>query len=334
MKTDESTFTDLLTRYFSGEADSEEIKILSGWVQSDPDRRKEFEDFRRTWTLLQEAQIGEAVDADQEWGSLKASLPDDRTIGLEPKSRFSYKPLLRIAAVAVLLLIPAWFLWRHFTRPEQITLTASVGPVECRLSDGTLITLNKGAMLRYPEEFAGKTRTVSINGEACFEVAHDPSRPFIVEAGNVRVEALGTVFYVRTGADRDSVSVLLSSGSVATYFQGGRKNEVILLPGEVAEISVSSQAITKHPADDPNQLAWKTRLLVFDNTPLGEIVTLLNEVYQTRLTLAGPQMAGCRVTATFDHQSLESVLTVLRATLDVTIEHTNRGMVISGKPCE
>jgi transmembrane sensor len=196
-----------------------------------------------------------------------------------------------------------------------------------------VVTLNKGAVIEYPESFSGSTRQVKITGEACFEVTHNASQPFIVQTGNVRVEVLGTVFYVNTGSG-DHVSVVLTSGSVATYFKGDRNAKVILEPGEAAEVSVPEHSIAKHPVDDPNLLAWKTHRMVFKNTSLQEIVRLLDEVYQVRITIADPRLAGCRVTATFDQQSLESVMNVLRATLGISFVNTPGGIVITGNRCE
>jgi ferric-dicitrate binding protein FerR (iron transport regulator) len=241
---------------------------------------------------------------------------------------------LRIAAIIVILLVPGWFLFRYVSAPEQILLSAETGTLACNLPDGSVVTLNKGATIEYPQSFTGKTRQVKITGEACFEVSRDEAKPFIVQIGGVRVEVLGTVFYVKEDMAAGHVSVILASGSVATYFKAGNKNKVILQPGEAAEISLPEHTIEKHAADDPNMLAWKTRHMEFENTPLQEIVTLLNDVYQARILLADPKLAGCRVTATFDQQSLESVLAVLQATLGITTENTSEGIVISGRTCE
>ncbi len=333
MEKNDTYFTELLARYFSGEATPEDIQLLSGWVQSDPARQQQFEEYRRTWDLLQEERVNAQVDVDAEWGRFRGTDVSRRSSLGGSRSR-PYVAAFRIAALVVLLLVPAWFLYRYIAAPEQIHLAAEAGSLACNLPDGSVVTLNKGASIDYPEEFSGRTRQVNITGEACFEVSHDASKPFIVQTGNVRVEVLGTVFYVKAGSGEEHVSVILESGSVAAYFKGDSRNRVILEPGEAAEVSVPKHAIDKHPAGDPNALAWKTRYMVFENQPLGDIVTLLNEVYNTRIVLADQRLSGCRVTATFDRQSLEAVLNVLRATLGITVENTSRGIVISGKACD
>lgn len=334
MEKSETTFTELLALYFSGEASAEDIRILSGLVGSDPARKLQFEEYRRTWTLMEEAQIAGKVNPDQEWDDFQAAKAQRQTHSLENRKGFHFGRILRIAAVVGLLLVPAWFIWQYATRPEQILVSAKSGTLETLLPDGSRVTLNKGAMLAYPASFTGNTRQVVLTGQACFEVSREVSKPFIVQTGNVRVEVLGTVFYVSAGADKDFVSVILASGSVVTYFKGDKEHRVLLEPGEAAELSVSHHAISKHLVNDPNLTAWKTRRMVFENATLQEIVGTLNEVYEARITLADPRLAGCRVTATFDRQSLESVLTVLQATVGFTLSRTAEGIILSGTVCE
>lgn len=325
MEKSETYFTELVAGYFSGEATAEDIELLSGWVASDPEKQRQFEEYRRTWTLMEEERIGSRVDVESEWKAFSSK---------KSKKSFSLATAYRIAALVVLLLVPAWFIWRYVSGPEMIRIAAQSGTLACTLPDGTLATLNKGAVIEYPGTFSGKTRPVGISGEVCFEVTRDPEKPFIVETGNVRVEVLGTVFYVNAPEGQDHISVILTSGSVATYFKGEKSQKVLLEPGEAAEISVAEHSIARHEAADPNLLAWKTRKMVFENATLEEIVNLLNEVYSARIILSDKRLAGCRVTATFDGQSLESVLNVLRATLGIGCETTSEGIVISGKACD
>jgi len=334
MEKSETTFTDLVTRYLSGEATAEDIGILSGWVKSDPEKAKEFASYSRAWALMAGQQVDKQVDADAEWENFKKL----RTEKEESRSRSVYGfPLRRvfsIAALVILLLVPGWFIWRYVSSPEQILVTAGSGTLACNLPDGTVVTLNKGAVLEYPELFKGKNRTVKISGEACFEVSHDQSRPFVVQSGEARVEVLGTVFYVNAPKENEHISVILASGSVATYFRGESRHRVVLEPGEAAEISPATHTIEKHRADDPNLFAWKTRKMVFDNATLQEVIEVLNRVYGNRISLSDPAIANCRVTVTFADQTLESVLTVLRATLGVTTDFSSDGIIISGKACE
>jgi ferric-dicitrate binding protein FerR (iron transport regulator) len=74
--------------------------------------------------------------------------------------------------------------------------------------------------------------------------------------------------------------------------------------------------------------------MVFDNTPLKEVVALLTKVYHSKISLSDAQLSDCRITTTFDGQSLESVLNVLKATLDLQARDTGSGFELSGSVCK
>ncbi|HTX88401.1 MAG TPA: FecR domain-containing protein, partial [Bacteroidales bacterium] len=166
-----------------------------------------------------------------------------------------------------------------------------------------------------------------------FEVKHDVSKPFVISSGNVNVEVLGTTFYVNTERADGKLEVILNSGKVAVYFSETPGNRVILTPGEKAEVSRDTRKIEKDVNDDPNWLSWKTGRLVFNNTPLGEIAQDLMRVYPVKIELTSPGISRCLVTATFENQSLESVLNVLKATLNVKITISGTTIMISGDAC-
>ena len=77
----------------------------------------------------------------------------------------------------------------------------------------------------------------------------------------------------------------------------------------------------------------KTKEIIFEDTPMPEVIRIINEIYKSELTLVGDQLKECPVTTTFDNQSLESVLNVLESTLDLTIEQKGDKIEISGEGC-
>jgi ferric-dicitrate binding protein FerR (iron transport regulator) len=107
----------------------------------------------------------------------------------------------------------------------------------------------------------------------------------------------------------------------------------LLFPGEKAEISAGDDTFIKSVNSDRNYLSWKTRHMDFENTPLNEVVALLTKVYQTNVRLAGSGLSDCRISTTFDDQTLESVLDVLKATLDLQVTKTASGIELSGSSC-
>ncbi len=328
MKTESTYHINLITRYFYGEASPGEIRELEQWVKDDPANANLFSEYQSTWKTLENAKIETSTDLILEWTALRSKLKANKAE--TPKVLSFY---LRIAAIFLLLIIPTYLLVRYFSPPAERQFAAVLEMTEQSLPDGTIVTLNKGATLSFPSRFEGSFRKVTLTGEAWFEVAHDKSKPFIISAGNARIRVLGTSFFVNTKTSGNTKEVILSTGIVRVYYENNPEKMALLFPGEKAEMSSDGDEIIKTTNENVNYLSWKTKKMVFSNTPLVEVVALLTEVYNKRITLTGEQMNDCRITATFDNQPLRSVLNVLKATLDFHVRSSGAGIELSGQGC-
>ena len=103
--------------------------------------------------------------------------------------------------------------------------------------------------------------------------------------------------------------------------------------GQKAIFYKSTTKIETSINDNINFQAWKTKQIIFEDTPLPEVVHIINEIYKSDLKLIGTQLNECPVTTTFDNQSLKSVLNVLENTLDLKIEQKGNTFEISGEGC-
>jgi ferric-dicitrate binding protein FerR (iron transport regulator) len=291
-------------------------------------------------------QATKAPDLDREWKTLQSKIAQapSPNIKIEPgqssinslSRRFSFSPawMLRAAAILILLLIPAWFLVRYALQPEMMVITASENVQTVTLPDGSLVTMRKGSVIEFPEEFSRRQRTVNLSGEAFFEVIKDAAKPFLVSSGNSRTEVTGTTFSVHTDNVKQVTEVILASGSVIVSFESKPDEGVLLSPGEKAVLSESASTIEKSINSDPNFLAWKTHVIRFDNTALPDAFKVLTHVYGAGFRLSGGTFENCRITATFEHQSLESILNVFKATLNLQLNQRADGWEITGKGCD
>ena len=373
MNPHDTYYPDLITRYLSGEASPEEISALSAWIQSDPEHASLFNEFRKTWLGVAASQVEQQIDLEKEWEAMALKLtgfgtenPRHRTpptnnyqpttnnlqpptdnsqpvseqkpkvIQMESRNRPWQVILIRaslIAAIALVLLIPTWVGYRYFTRIEVIGLTASSDLLEALLPDGSMISLNAYTSLTYTEDFGKTNRDVILNGEGYFEVNKDSLLPFVISCGSSRLEVLGTSFFVDAEQDKGNMEVVLVDGRVTVYFEEARSAGKTIIPGEKAELIQADQRIIISPNENPNFLAWKTHHLIFLDDRLDMIINTLNKVYQANISLANENLASCRLTATFDKQSLESVLSVIQVTLDLQSETTASGIILYGKEC-
>lgn len=144
------------------------------------------------------------------------------------------------------------------------------------LSDGTLIYLNAESELSYPVNFNGTERKVALNGQAFFEVASDSKRPFKVEIGDVQIEVLGTSFGVQAYKSEEKVLTTLTHGKVSLLI---KESSYELTPGKQAIFDTQSGDITIRNVDVEQYTAWKDGRIVFENTPLRDIMTYLSRLY-------------------------------------------------------
>ncbi len=336
-------YTDLITRYFAGEIGEDELRLLSNWLSANPVNEEFFKQYHKTWLLIEKQKVYSSIDMEKEWKALQSKLnsePETRkplkvisSKTKQPKIRSSFLTLQRVAAVAIIV-VSTFLLYFYFSKPAEIVITAQTENIEQVLPDGSVVSLHAGSQLTYPEVFTTKSRNVQLKGEAYFKVAHDASKPFIVASGDAMVEVLGTEFNVNSNSTSGNTEVVLTTGKVSVYYIENPSEKVLLSPGEKAELIADQMFIRKQTNTDPNYMAWKTRVLVFDNETLSQVVKTLRSVYQTSITLTDNESAECRVTASFNDQSLQSVLEVLKETLELQVQMDGENISISGNGCK
>ncbi|MCW2263079.1 MULTISPECIES: FecR family protein [Sphingobacterium] len=161
----------------------------------------------------------------------------------------------------------------------QTIETPKGGTYQITLSDGTKIWLNAASTLTYPSDLkTSKSRIVSLEGEAYFEVAKDKSRPFIVKSKNQTVKVLGTHFNISCYGDEKSVKTTLIEGSVEV-------NDVLLRPNEQSILTDNKIKVLTVAAE--KSIAWKNGKFVFKSENLGSIMKKLARWYDVEIIVDG-----------------------------------------------
>ena len=151
------------------------------------------------------------------------------------------------------------------------------GEYKVRLADGTLVYLNSATRMKYPVKFDEKERKVYLSGEAYFEVAKDPERPFFVEMEGVEVRVYGTCFNVNTHQEGNIQTVLVKGSIGVKVLSSGM--ESVIRPGQMAEFK---QGNTKVDVKDVNVAVytdWKDGIFRFENQRLEDILAVLSNWY-------------------------------------------------------
>ncbi|MFL5747484.1 MAG: FecR family protein [Niastella sp.] len=163
------------------------------------------------------------------------------------------------------------------------TLSTSKGQTyPLLLGDGSKITLNSESSISYPVAFTGDLREVRITGEVFFEVAHDASKPFIVSAGNMVLQDLGTSFNVNAYSDEDAVKATLVEGSILVK-KGIHKK--IIKPGQQAQVLPDDIKVTEVDVDKIT--AWKQGYFKFKEDKLSEAMKNIARWYNIDVVFEG-----------------------------------------------
>ena len=195
-------------------------------------------------------------------------------------------------------------------------------PERRTLPDGSLVELRPGAELavNFSPKSAGPRRVELLKGAAFFRVARNPERPFIVSSGGVSFRAVGTAFSV--GLGQSEVEVIVTDGRVAIddapavgkireeapmVLAGNRAVVDLVRPAVVAVITPTTEA------EVGSKLAWRVPRLEFNETPLSEVVGLLNRQSNNRLSLASPDLGRVEISGALRADNIAPLLQMLDA---------------------
>lgn len=263
----------------------------------------------------------------------------------EQKSTGSYMmPLFRVAA-AVLILAACFVAWRY-TNPsrsdtdliallQSSSVKSSEGITKVILDDGTLVWLKGASTITYPGAFNEGIRSVSLQGEALFEVAKDANRPFVIQCGDLRTTVLGTSFNIRT--IDDDIEVIVLTGKVALTAEDNTQ-QLELLPNEKALYRTTKKRLAKIEAPVESErvavLQGTEYAMTFDDTRMGLIAERVEAKFNVKVSFDNEMLRNCRVTADFTDQSLHHTLVLITQALGIAYEQHGEEIRFIGAGCD
>lgn len=333
----ENDYILLLGKQLGDELSPEEALRLDEWLRQSPDYQRLASDIRRAWE-----QTGnfpsQAPPADPEAGFARIQAKI-RAAEPRPAAKVFFlnsRVLLRVAAALTLLLAALWA-FRAFGPAAaggiRVELAQNEAKRVVQLPDGSQVWLRQGARLEFPTRFAADERRVRLDGEAYFEVTHQPAQPFRIQTGSGElVEVLGTQFGV-SAPGKGRTSVLVRSGKVR-FSPDGRQKGTLLTAGKKG---VYDRHLAKISITEPtsfNELAWQSGGLEFIHTPLHQVIADLKAWYGVDIELRNPGLSECPYTAPLTDQPLEQVLTGLAVAYQLKWSRLQTGeYVLSGGVC-
>jgi ferric-dicitrate binding protein FerR (iron transport regulator) len=344
--------TQLIARKLSGEASPEEIMELDALLKEYPEEAYLLSILVDYWATPVSAITDEDADAEAHFRHiLDAAANESQDPEPVYKSRPHYiRNILAIAAVFAGLILFSWLYVKWSGSQPGVPSVARIETIakpgaksRLLLPDGSVVWLNSGSRISYPDNFTDSLREVELEGEAYFDVAKDAKRPFIVNTRDIHIKVLGTVFNVKCYPEDNKTEATLISGSVQVSKTGESHQEIMLLhpfekvvvnraPERVAENTDTAdihhnmmvKQLKKSTTDTAMvETAWVYNKLVFDGEDFREIAAEMERWYNVKIFINDSTIAKYRVHAKFENESITEVLAALKLSLPFTFKISN-----------
>ncbi|SEW54418.1 FecR family protein [Chitinophaga arvensicola] len=314
---------DLLVKHLLGIDTPSEKAAVTTWLAEKEEHRRYFEHFRLIWEESRKLAAVSTVNENDAWSRFqqRVGTNENTTRIVKLDTGISWRPILRIAAVLIILAgaAGAWFISQQ--RNQPLILASGEQIKQDVLPDGSQITLNKQSRITY----AGnrKERQVKLEGEAFFNVAQDPGKPFVIKVNEVTVTVLGTSFNVKSTAGK--TEVIVETGAVEVT---KNNNSVQLKQHEKAIVTATEKAPVKQSNTDELYSYYRTQTFVCNDTPLWKLVEILNEAYGVNIVIANPEKRNLQINSTFTNSSLDSTLQVIGLTYEIAVEKQGSQIIL------
>lgn len=316
----------LLEKYKAGTCSPEELQALESWYATWKHPAADEVEWRSDEELAQEL------------------LQDFREVRRRKDALFNGEPRhtwWKAAAVLAPIIGIGALLW--FTRPaapaaanaSPVLAVAAKKPDSKRfilLPDSSTVVLREGSSLKYPEQFNGPTREVTLVGEGYFDIKSVPDKPFLIRSGKVLTTVLGTAFNIKAYPNQPSVTVTVKNGKVKIEEAEGGKLLGVLTPDQ--QIVYNTGKVETTPVKAAETVAWLKKGMDFNAVPFEDIAQQINEQYHVNIRFANDVMKQCRIRATFEGtETLDRVLFVLCTVSNASYTISGDEVVISGQGC-
>lgn len=233
--------------------------------------------------------------------------------------------IYRIAATISILAILGISSMELFPRKEAqlITVTSNLGEKkQVVLPDSSLVTLNSGSSITYPEFFAGETRQVNMTGEAFFEVSHNPDQPFWVTTPILKTKVLGTSFNIMAYTDNPNIKISLATGSIQVSEENNvlatlKPNEQLLFDKGTGNHLVTKQSTIK-------DISWLDNIIVLDDHSLEETLRIVERWFNVKLHMSTEDITNKTISGKFINPTLEETIESLELLTGAQITSENQ----------
>jgi ferric-dicitrate binding protein FerR (iron transport regulator) len=324
----------LFRKYIEGECSPNEEKQVLAKLRAKASTGELHQFLSKYWYELEGKQIETGVDFDSVLDKIHHSI--NLNEAEEQKSKYTllhrFYSWTRVAAVAIIILMASVGVWYSgytgiFQKEFFYTVSSVHGQSSSiELPDGSRVWLNGGSSVVYSSKYGQKNRTIQLNGEGFFQVEKDKSAPFLVEAANVSVMALGTNFNVEAYETSEPVTITLEEGRVSVE---SADKKVEIEPGMQVVVRNSDMKVSH--VDTRIFTSWHSGLLEFKDEKLSCITRQLAKIYDVEFVFETEDLKNFRYRGAVSlDKSILKALEMLRVSTGIKYE-INRNQILLKK---
>jgi ferric-dicitrate binding protein FerR (iron transport regulator) len=256
-----------------------------------------------------------------------------------PKKRDRLTTIVKYAAL-LMILVSLGGLVTFINLGQSQTIPTQISEKKCplgqkltfELEDGTLVKLNAGSRLLFPDSFLENQRKVTLEGEAFFEVSRDEQRPFIVQTEELTTIVLGTSFNVKSYSDEAETSVAVVSGKVKVMKSADvdiEGSEYLLLEkNQMARYNTTESLFSKKDVIPESLLAWRENKILFDHASFEQVNHTLSRWYGVEFEHLNSNKIVGGFTGAFTNENLENVLNGLKSEFNFKYKFEGNKVII------
>ena len=304
----------LIISRLKDEQDERGEKLFEEWLQGEGNAHL-YQELEGLWREIREEASSYTPDTAFYWQQLESRMSQENKA---PKVVSIWKFRMAVAAASILLIISLTFSFLYTggdraVYSNKLSYSALSGKSRIVLPDSSVVWLNSGSLLVYDKHFRGKRRLLFLNGEARFQVAKDPTKPFLVKTAHMTVKALGTVFNLNAYSDQDVTIATLEEGKIQVYPCLKQDTSLILSPDEQIIYNHRLETLALNTVDAGRVMQWTDGYLIFQTASFDQIVKTIERKFDVTINYETERFAGRSFTMKFNpDEGLKQVLEVMK----------------------
>ena len=316
-----------IARYIAGEMDAKEVSDFEATILAHPENELIVNEMKHDWRIIGSSRFNES-NTEKAWCDVFNRIEKEGLLPEIEKSRVVSMPRIIgwAASIAVIIALGTLLLYQNTLGQKIIVQSGSESSTLVHtLADGSTVFLRSNTTIEYGKKFSRSSRSISLNGEAFFDIEHNPTMPFYINTPSATIEVLGTSFTVKTSSKKE-LQVVVATGTVSVLAKTGKQ---FLLASAGEMITLHNNNLVKETVGDTKHMDWQLDRLEFKDEYLGNIIKAINRGYGSNMELASPEIANRRLTVTFDNNSLPAMVKVISSALELEVIQTQNSIIFT-----